>query len=30
MNRLGWLIAIYGISIAAMVLLGLIISSVLG
>jgi hypothetical protein len=30
MNRLGWFIAIYGISIGAMVLLGLIISSAFG
>jgi hypothetical protein len=30
MNRLGWIIAIYGISIGAMVLLGLIISSAFG
>ncbi len=30
MSRLGWFIAIYGISIGAMALLGLIISSVLG
>jgi len=30
MNRLGWVIAIYGISIGAMILLGLIVSSVFG
>ena len=30
MNRLGWMIAIYGISIGAMVLLGLSISSAFG
>jgi len=30
MNRLGWIIAIYGISIGAMILIGLIVSSAFG
>jgi hypothetical protein len=30
MNRLGWVIAIYGISIGAMILIGLIVSSAFG